>query len=267
MKKINFIYILVCISFISNAQLQHEDFNAITLSAGWSVVEPNNGCKWKFGYKGDLKGSGLQNQTSFQSGGVVFNDYSCGGFVNNKVKLVGPEINLTEKKIVEASIEITYNLRTFSNDGSFKVNVWDGSTWQNVLAVSEDTNTTSNIDVSQYINSAFKVQFVYDDEDSLTWGVGIDDYKLTGVVSSGVEGLESVGFVYYPNPVVNDELTLLSSKDISVVNVYNSIGQRVISKNPVALESKLDMQNLASGTYIVQVTIDNKKGIFKILKQ
>ena len=111
------------------------------------------------------------------------------------------------------------------------------------------------------------MKFIYDDENSLTWGVGIDDYKLTGVVSSDVEGLESLGFSYFPNPVVSGELTLLSSKEISVVNVYNTIGQRVISKKPLALESKLDLQNLASGTYMVQVTIGEKKGIFKILKQ
>ena len=265
---------LICVSLMANAQLQHEDFNAQNLPDGWSVTQPESGCAWKFGYSGNLKGSGLENPASFQSGGVVFNDYDCGGFENNTLELIGPAVNLTKKRIVEANIEITYNLRTFANDGSFKVNVWDGSTWQNVLTVSENTNAinsgeneTSLIDVSQHINSDFKVKFIYDDENTLTWGAGIDDYKLTGVVSSEVPGLESLGFTYFPNPVINDELTLLSSKDISIVNVYNSIGQRVIYKKPNILESKLNMQHLASGTYLVQVTIDEKVGNFKIIKQ
>ncbi len=274
MKKLNYIYILVCVSFMANAQIQHEDFNASSLPDGWSVTQPDSGCTWAFGYKGNLEGSGLQNPAFFESGGVVFNDNKCGDFKNNTIELTSPTVNLTEKRIVEASIEITYNLRTFSNDGSFKVNVWDGADWQNILTVSEDSNTknsgeseTSIIDVTAYINSDFKVKFIYDDENSLTWGLGVDDYKLTGVVSSDVEGLESLGFIYYPNPVIHDELTLLSSKDISIVNVYNAIGQLVMSKKPVTLESKLNMHNFASGTYLVQVTIGEKVGTFKIIKQ
>jgi len=274
MKKISLLYILVCVGFMANAQLQHEDFNAANLPNGWSVTLPESGCAWQFGYSGNLKGSGLQNPASFQSGGVVFNDYECGGFENNTIELIGPKINLIEKRIVEASLEITYNLRTFSNDGIFKVFVWDGKVWQNVSTTSESThpknsgeNETSFIDVSQYINSDFKVKFTFDDENSLTWGAGIDDYKLTGVVSSEVPGLESLGFMYYPNPVIHDELTMLSSKEISIVNVYNNIGQLMISKKPATLESKIDMQQLAAGAYIVQVTINEKVGNFKVIKQ
>jgi len=274
MKKLNYLYILFCVSFMANAQLQYEDFNAATKPDGWSVTQSESGHSWEFGYTGNLKGSGMQNPASFQSGGVVFNDYQSGDFNNNVIELIGPSIDLTKKRIIEANIELTYNLRTFSNDGKFMVNVWDGSVWQNVLTASEDTNIknsgenmTSIIDVTPYINSNFKVKFTYDDENALTWGVGIDDYKLQGEVSSGVEGLESIGFVYYPNPVNNDELTLVSSKDISIVNVYNTLGQRVISKKPSTLESKLDMYNLASGTYLVQVTINEKIGNFKVIKQ
>ncbi len=274
MKKLNYIYIVFFMSIMANAQLQEENFNASSLPDGWSTTEAESGHSWEFGYTGNLKGSGIQNPTSFQSGGVVFNDYKSGDFNHNVVSLTSPSIDLIKESVAEASLEIIYNLRTFSNDGKFTVNVWDGTDWRNVLTVSNDTNeensgesTTSTIDVSQYINNEFKVKFIYDDEDSLTWGLGIDNYKLTGVKSSNVDGLESIGFIYYPNPVNNDELTLVSSKDISIVNVYNTLGQRVISKKPSTLESKLDMYNLASGTYLVQVTINEKVGNFKVIKQ
>ncbi len=264
---------LVCVAFMANAQLQHEDFNTSNMPDGWSSTETLAGNTWEFGYTGDLKGSGLQNPASFETGGVVFNDYKYGGFKNNVVELISPAINLTKKNIVVAKIEVTYNLRTFSKDGSFSINVWDGQAWQNVLTATEDTNAknsgenqTNTIDVSPYINDNFKVKFVYDDNNSLTWGVGIDDYKLTGQVASKVKGLESLGFSYFPNPVVDGELTLLSSKEISSIAVYNAIGQKVISKKNVTLESKLDMRNLATGTYMVQVVIDDKIGSFKILK-
>ena len=273
MKKLSFIYILFCASIIANAQLQHENFNASSMPDGWSATQTDGGHSWEFGYSGNLKGSGIQNPASFQSGGVVFKDYASGDFNHNIVTLSSPAIDLKTKYIVEASIELTYNLRTFANDGNFKVNVWDGDIWQNVLTVSEDTNsknsgesTTSTIDVTDYINSEFKVQFIYDDENSLTWGVGIDDYKLTGVVGSGVDSFESIGFQYYPNPVVDGELTLVSSQEISNITVYNTLGQKIMSNRPTILETKLNMQNFASGTYIVQVTIGDKIGNIKIIK-
>lgn len=273
MKKINLLYILVCVGFMANAQLQHEDFNAPSIPEGWSATKADNGQSWMFGYKNDLKGSGIQNPASFQSGGVVFNDYNAGDFNHNVVGLTSPSINLVEKDIIEASIEITYNLRAFAGDGNFKVNVWDGVVWQNVLTESENTNAknsgenkTNVLDVTEYINSDFKVQFIYDDENSRTWGVGIDDYKLTGIEASKVEGLESIGFKYYPNPVTEGELTMLSSEEISSINVYNSIGQRIMYKESLNLESKLNMQHLASGAYIVKVNIGDNTGIFKVIK-
>ena len=101
----------------------------------------------------------------------------------------------------------------------------------------------------------------------MTWGLGIDDYKLTGTVSSEVKGLENIGFIYYPNPVVNHELTLVSSKDISVVNIYNTLGQRVVYKEPTALTTKLDLKHLSPGAYIVKVIIGSDEGQFKIIKK
>jgi len=274
MKKLSFIYILVCVSFISNAQIQHEDFNANTLPNGWATVDSKSGYSWEFGYTGNLEGSGLQNPASFQSGGVIFNDNKYGDLKNNHVELISPSVNLTAKRIVTAEIEVTYNLQTFSNDGKFMIDVWDGEVWENVLTDTKDTKTTNSgenqtvlIDVTAYVNNDFKVKFVYDDENALTWGVGIDDYKLLGVAGSKVAGFEKVGFDYYPNPVVNNILTLLSSKKIGKVVVYNTLGQRVISIEPSVLESKLDMHNLAVGTYIVQVTVDKEVGVFKVVKQ
>ena len=272
MKKLCFI--LICVGFISNAQVQHEDFNSKNIPDGWSATKSESGCSWEFGYTGALIGSGIQNPASFQSGGVIFSDTKCGDFKNNYLELISPTINLIEKRLVTAKIEITYNLQTFSGDGIFKVHVWDGKIWQSILTVSEDTNEnnsgenqTRSLDVSQFINSNFKVRFSYDDQNSLTWGVGIDDYKLTGEKDSGIPGLENLAFSYYPNPIFNDNLTLHSNKIISVVNIYNAIGQRVVFEKPVSLDYKLNLQHLSSGTYVVQILIADQKGSFKIIKQ
>ena len=274
MKKLNLLYILFCASFIMSAQLQKENFNGNTLPVGWTTTTPASGCTWQFGYTGSIKGSGFSNPASFPSGGVIFDDDACGSGMNNHIELISPEVDLVNAGVTSIAIEIIYNHQTFANDGDFLVEVWDGSVWQNVLTVTGDspaadtgTNKTSTIDVTSYINSTFKVKFIYDDENSLTWGVGIDNYRLIGTATAGIEDLESLGFNYYPNPVINDALTLRANENITVITIYNTIGQKVISKKPTALESNINMQNLPEGVYIVKVAIGQKEGSFKIIKQ
>lgn len=264
---------LCCLSFISSAQLQEEDFNATTMPNGWSATSGPTGCTWQFGYSGSLIGSGFYTPSNFPSGGVIFDDNSCGGFVNNYIELEGPEIDLVAENIVSAAIELTYNHQTFSNSGNFMVDVWDGTTWQNVLLVDGDTpaantgiNKTEVIDITAYINNNFKVKFIYDDENTLTYGVGIDHYKLINTATVSVDELISEGFKYAPNPVTGNILTLNAKENISLVNVYNTIGQKVITKKPDRLESKVYMDNLPNGVYLVQVKIGTKKGTFKIIK-
>jgi len=279
MKKLHIIYILffgAC--FITSAQIQEENFNATSMPMGWIATSGPTGCTWESGYTGPIEGSGYNNPSSFASGGVIFNDFACGGSIANYVELEGPAIDLVAAGVSSVAIEITYNHQTFGNNGDFLVDVWDGSTWQNVLLVDGDSpfvdsgnNETTVIDVTAYINSSFKVKFIYDDQqdelNQFTFGVGIDDYKLLDTATAGIEDLESSGFGYYPNPVVSDELTLHSNENITTVNIFNVIGQKVIARKPVALESKIQMQYLPEGVYIIQVAIGAKEGSFKVIKQ
>lgn len=277
MKKLNLLYILLLVAFICNAQIQEENFNSATMPSGWTATSGPTGCAWQYGYTGNLRGSGSGSTgtyASFASGGVMFDDNACGDFINNVLELEGPAVDLIASNVVSAGIELVFNHQAFGNSGNFLVDVWDGSSWQNVLFVDGDdtapntgTNAMINIDVSAYINNAFKVKFIYDDENSYTWGVGIDNYKLVNTATANIDDLVDLGFNYYPNPVVNDVLTLRANEDISIVNIYNTIGQKVISRKPISLDSKIDMQNYPVGVYIVHVAIGKKEGSFKIIKQ
>ena len=273
MRKVILLCILCCIAWISNAQIQEENFDASVIPEGWSATSGPTGCTWQFGYSGSLIGSGYTNPASFSSGGVIFNDNSCGSFVNNYVELEGPSIDLIAQSVSTAAIELIYNHQTFSNSGNFMVDVWDGTVWQNVLLVDGDdtapnsgSNQSVSIDVTAYINNAFKVKFIYDDENTFTWGIGIDHYTLLNTTTASIEDLVSVGFNYSPNPVTDDILTLRADENIAIVNVYNTIGQKVISKKPVASESKLYMDHLPDGVYLIQVEVGDKNGTFKVIK-
>ena len=90
---------------------------------------------------------------------------------------------------------------------------------------------------------------------------------MLDTATAGIEDLVDLGFNYYPNPIVEDVLTLHANENISIVNIYNTIGQKVIAKRPVALKSQIQMQHLPVGVYIVNVAIGQREGSFKVIKR
>jgi len=77
---------------------------------------------------------------------------------------------------------------------------------------------------------------------------------------------DSTGFSAYPNPV-KDVLNLSYTKNISDVQVFNLMGQQVSAVNVQNRESKVDMSNLPTGTYIVKVTSEGQIKTIKVIKQ
>ena len=73
-------------------------------------------------------------------------------------------------------------------------------------------------------------------------------------------------FSYYPNPV-NNTLTLKAQKNIESVAVYNMLGQQVMRTAPNAVTNELDMSNLATGSYFVEVSVEGVSQTVRIVKQ
>lgn len=71
----------------------------------------------------------------------------------------------------------------------------------------------------------------------------------------------------YPNPVKNI-LNITNIDGIKDVTVLNILGQTVISKTVNGSETKIDMQNLSSGTYLVKInSTANETKTVKIIKE
>ena len=73
------------------------------------------------------------------------------------------------------------------------------------------------------------------------------------------------GFSYYPNPSTGT-INLSAIYNIEKVTIYNLLGQKVIDKNINATSSILNIASLNTGAYLMQVTSEGKKAIYKILK-
>ena len=70
---------------------------------------------------------------------------------------------------------------------------------------------------------------------------------------------------YFPNPV-DDQLIIKAQKNVDQITVYNMLGQVVLSQQPNSLDSLVDMAQMQTGAYFVQVSIDNSIETVRVLK-
>lgn len=83
--------------------------------------------------------------------------------------------------------------------------------------------------------------------------VGIDDFEFTNLT-------------VYPNPT-KSSLHLSASKVIEDIQVYNMLGQKILTTTPNTSDATIDVSRLAIGTYILRVTIDGVVNTKKLIKE
>ncbi len=92
--------------------------------------------------------------------------------------------------------------------------------------------------------------------------IGIDSLTVTRGIDTYVnENSMGVGMQLYPNPAKDKINLFFSSKGNYVVNVYNSIGQNVLSFNTEATKT-IDISSFAPSLYFVTI-VDTKTGYTK----
>ncbi|MCO6162933.1 GEVED domain-containing protein [Flavobacterium sp. NRK F7] len=84
--------------------------------------------------------------------------------------------------------------------------------------------------------------------------------------SLSATAFELTNFMAYPNPV-KDILNLEYTSNMTSVTVFNMIGQQVINQKVNATAAKINMTELNSGTYVVQVVIDGTTQVLKVVKE
>jgi hypothetical protein len=107
---------------------------------------------------------------------------------------------------------------------------------------------------------AGQAYYVYVVNHSAITDIVIDGTNL-GTVDNTIEG-----FVYYPNPA-ESTLNLRAQDNIERVALYNILGQKVIDQKVDATTSQLNVSELATGAYIMKVSVNGQLGTYKILKK
>jgi hypothetical protein len=82
----------------------------------------------------------------------------------------------------------------------------------------------------------------------------------------GVDDNAIAGFSFYPNPA-NEVLNLNAVDIIENVAVFNMLGQKVLDQTIEATNSQLNISNLATGTYVMKVTVNGQVGTYKLVKE
>lgn len=96
--------------------------------------------------------------------------------------------------------------------------------------------------------------------------IGLDNivWEIDPELSNG--GFDNAGFAYYPNPV-KDVLNLSYKQNISNVEVFNILGQKVFENTINSNNTQVNMSGFASGSYIVKVVSENQTKAIKVTKE
>ena len=93
----------------------------------------------------------------------------------------------------------------------------------------------------------------------------LDDITIEEKLSS--DSFENYfNFSYSPNPAKN-QFSVEARKVISKIELFNTTGQNVLSKNMNALKSNIDVSSLQKGIYLMRASIENKTATYKIIKE
>ena len=77
---------------------------------------------------------------------------------------------------------------------------------------------------------------------------------------------DNANFTFYPNPVKNT-LNLSYNQEISGVDIFNLLGQKIISTKVNSNSGQIDMSSLPKGAYMVKVTSNNQVKTIKVIKE
>lgn len=213
------------------------DYNNIAATA--EVGEPVPAC-----FNSGINGSVWFSFVAPASGNVTVTTDIVGG------TLIDTEIAVYDATGVTCSDLSTLGTAVGCDQDGGTVNGAPGSTYSSVIILPTLTaGATYYVQVDRWgtaTNGTFGLDII--DNDSLA-----------------SNAFESASFAAYPNPVT-DILNLSYSKNIDKVQVMNLLGQEVQTKAINATNAKVDMSNLASGTYLVKVTSDNQVKTLKVVK-
>lgn len=92
------------------------------------------------------------------------------------------------------------------------------------------------------------------------------DFDLAGCTEIGIEEENGNKFSFYPNPVENILLVELNNSANAMINLYDLSGRNVLAYRTSTEIFSMDLSNLVSGIYIIEVQTEKGISRKKIVK-
>lgn len=267
MKKITLLLFTVLLSATGFTQFTiNEDFNS-GAPTGWSTAVWEGPCDFQFG-------TDLPTGDDFLTQAWFYDDDACGDIPDvNFLSIISASYNLSGATTAVLTVDVAFQE---SGDQYFDIEVWDGGTTQLAVIAHFEDNLDPDIqtlsyDVSAHVNANLTFRFTFMDDPefdgtgSWGWHGGIDNFRLEtdalGVTDNLVDG-----FTMYPNPTTN-YLNISANNTIEQIAIFDIIGRNVFNEAINLRTSEVNISELTTGIYFIQVVSGTQKGSYKFIKQ
>jgi endonuclease I len=101
---------------------------------------------------------------------------------------------------------------------------------------------------------------------TVIWGGPVAENRWPTVILSTEDFVSLENAFIYPNPAVNNEVTISSETELKSIVLYNINGQIIQEiKNPTRVDNSYKLNNLSSGFYLVQMASENGVATKKVI--
>ena len=106
-------------------------------------------------------------------------------------------------------------------------------------------------------------QIAIEGEANYGYSTVVDYFTINGTLS--LNKIDNNPIKMYPNPT-SQTLNLSHTSSITNVRILNVLGQEVLVKTMDSNEITLDVTNLQTGTYMVEITAQDGRSVQKLIK-
>ena len=150
----------------------------------------------------------------------------------------------------------------------------DGASWTELARWDENSTLTpegapmDEITLSGYNNETYFAFYAFSDTSGVDNDLFIDNFQITATSLSDTAGVEDESLVtlnVYPNPAI-DVLNISSQSTINTVEIFNVLGQKVITMQVEDTSTEINVSNLNAGIYLIKYEINNSTSTKKFVK-
>ncbi|MEO0473202.1 MAG: nidogen-like domain-containing protein [Bacteroidota bacterium] len=156
-----------------------EDFES-NVADSWTLLPASDGGQWTVG-TGNI---GMYPNPG--SGSWIYVSDEKDDNIGEAI-LESPDFDLAGMTDIRLTVDILF--QEYGGKGKYQLKVWDGREWLLLHEGRDDIVAHLEIDLSAFALNGIKIQFVYNDEGSWGWGMGLDNLSITATQNTCGNGI------------------------------------------------------------------------------